>query len=85
MTLLILFAFSTTCFAKGSPKPTVLPAEESTDNGDGDGGKGDKDGHGKPNTSDKSPKTGNDLGYALVAIISATGIALVSRKKYSEC
>lgn len=64
----LIFAFSVTCFAKSSPTPSVLPTEKET----------------AGNPSKTSPKTGADLAGAFVAVISAAGVALVSKKKYSE-
>lgn len=68
VTLVLVFAFSVTCFAKVSPTPTVIPPEETTSEE-------------KPSTS---PQTGVDVSAAFIVIISAVGIALVSKKKYSE-
>lgn len=73
-TVLLIFALSVTCFAKNSPEATVLPTEESSGNGNGGG----------QNKSSTSPKTGADLAGAFVVVITAAGIALISKKKYSE-
>lgn len=70
-TAILVFAFSITCFAKSSPSADTLPAEHETD------------APGR-NISSTSPKTGVNLAGAFVAIITATGVILVSKKKYSE-
>lgn len=73
-TLILTFAFTANCFAAPSPGHNVLPTEEKpTPNGGGNG-------------SGKSPQTGSDAAVAgaFVAIITASGVALVSRKKYAE-
>lgn len=70
-TTLLIFAFSVTCFAKISPTPGVLPTEEEETTKPG-------------NQSQTSPKTGADLAGAFVAVISAAGVTLVSKKKFSE-
>lgn len=67
----LIFAFSVTCFAKKSPNSNVLEGGEGNGNGEG-------------NQSDTSPKTGTDLAGAFVAVITATGVVLVSKKKFSE-
>lgn len=74
-TVILVFAFSITCFAKSSPSADVLPTEHETeDTGNGGGG----------NTSSTSPKTGVNLAGAFVAVVTAAGVMLVSKKKYSE-
>lgn len=75
-TMLLIFAFSVTCFAKSSPTPSVLPTEAETSKPGNGGGGG--------NASNTSPKTGVDLAGAFVAVITAAGVALVSKKKFSE-
>ena len=74
-TVILVFAFSITCFAKSSPSADVLPTEhESEDNGNGGG----------RNDSSTSPKTGVNLAGAFVAVVTAAGVILVSKRKYSE-
>lgn len=72
--MVLVFSFSVTCFAKESPTASVLPRETEKD----DPGKGGG------NKSDKSPQTGVDIAAAFVAVITAAGVVLVSKKKYSE-
>ena len=67
-TLILTFAFATTCFAAPSPSEEVLPTEETTENISGG------------NTGSTSPKTGVNLAGAFVVVITASGIALVSHK-----
>lgn len=82
-TLILTFAFSTTCFAKVSPTGDVLPTEADTT----------AEGTNEPNTpndSDKSPKTGIDTTTGIqaaipfVALITAAGVMLVAKKEFSE-
>ncbi len=82
LTVTIVFAFSLTCLAAGSPTGTVAPTQEVHSTGEGGGGNTT----GEPNTTDTSPATGNfSLNGTLVLTITALGIAVVSMKKYSEC
>lgn len=70
-TLLLTFAFATTCFAAESPTGKALPAEtEATE--------------GNVNKSNTSPKTGADIAGAFVAVVTAAGVALIAKKKVSE-
>lgn len=81
-TLMLIFAFSVTCFAAPSPTKQVIDADETTaPNGNGTGGNGTG---GSGNTSNVSPKTGAQGTLFFVAVISAAGVALISKKKYSE-
>lgn len=73
-TLVLIFAFSVTCFAKSSPEASVLPTETEKDD----------TGAGGNNTSSTSPKTGVDVATAFVAVVTAAGVGLVSKKKFSE-
>lgn len=73
--LTMTFALSTTCFAAKSPSGDTLPVEETS---------AADDGNGSGNTSSKSPKTGADLAFLFVAVVTAAGVALVSRKKFAE-
>lgn len=73
-TVILTFAYTVNCFAAPSPSVTVRPTSEETTNGNGIGG----------NTSPTSPKTGANLAFGFIAVISAAGVALVSKKKYSE-
>lgn len=75
-TLILTFAFSVTCMAAPSPNQTAAPTQEETSGGS-QGGKTEV-------PDDKSPKTGADVAGAFIAVISAAGIALVSKKKFSE-
>jgi hypothetical protein len=76
-TALLVFAFSVTCFAKISPTPETIPTEETTGDAANTTPK-------NPNKSSTSPKTGVEMTGALVAVITAAGVALVSKKKLSE-
>ena len=77
LTFLMMFAFSVNCLAWVSPTQTAVPTKE-TGNGGGNGGDRGAD-HSKT-----SPKTGMALAGAFVAIITASGVALVARKKFAE-
>lgn len=81
-TLILTFAFSANCFAAVSPTGDVLPTEEENPSGDGNGGNNGTDPN--DNKSQTSPKTGANLALGFVAVISAAGVALVSKRKYSE-
>ena len=72
-TLILTFAFSVNCFAAASPSATVIPTDEEVTTGNGGG-----------NTSQTSPKTGANIALGFVAVVSAAGVALVSKKKFSE-
>ena len=76
LTFLMMFAFSVNCLAWVSPTQTAVPTKESKR---GNGGGGDNGDH-----SNKSPKTGLELAGAFVAIITASGVALVARRKFTE-
>ena len=88
--LTMTFALSTTCFAAKSPSGDTLPVEEtSAASPSGDTLPAEEtsaadDGNGSGNTSSKSPKTGADLAFSFVAVVTAAGVALVSRKKFAE-
>ncbi len=81
-TLILTFAFSVSCFAAVSPSANVIPTGEEVTTGDGDGGSTTEGGGG--NTSQTSPKTGANIALGFVAVVSAAGVALVSKKKFSE-
>ena len=83
-TLILTFAFSVNCFAAVSPTGNVIPTEDQNPTGDGNGGTGDETTTPNNNTSQTSPKTGANLALGFVAVISSAGVALVSKKKYSE-
>lgn len=68
ITLALMLTFSMTCFAKSSPSSDIINPSENESD------------H-KPS---KSPQTGIDISAAFIVIIAASGIALVSKKKYSE-
>lgn len=70
--LVLTLAFSVTCFAKESPTARVIPDEEESTNDNGG------------NRSPQSPQTGFDLTLGFVAVITAGGVALISKKKFSE-
>ena len=76
-TLVLVFAFSVSCFAKSSPTSYVLPTDITT--GDGSG---EKD----PNKDPISPQTGADwtfvLSFATIAI--AGGFIVLSKTKLSK-
>lgn len=78
-TLILTFAFSVNCFAAVSPTGDVIPTGEENTTGSGNGG-----GNGGGNTSQTSPKTGANLALGFIAVVSSAGVALVSKKKYSE-
>lgn len=79
LSFVLVLAFSLTCFAASSPRGRTRPAR----NGDGDGSGGREDDG--SNNSHTSPKTGTDIAGAFIAVITASGIALVSKKEYSKC
>lgn len=76
-TLILTFAFATTCFAKVSPSATVAPTEEATT----DDGTNEPNG---PNDSGKSPKTGAETAIPMAVLITGVGIMFISRKKLSQ-
>ncbi len=80
-TLILTFAFSVSCFAAVSPTANVIPTDEEVTTGDGGGGSTTGGGG---NTSQTSPKTGANIALGFVAVVSAAGVALVSKKKFSE-
>ncbi len=86
LTFLMMFAFSVSCFAAYSPTQTAVPATDApTGNGSGgNGGNGGSGNQGKVDRSSTSPKTGMAVAGTLVAIITASGVALVARKKFTE-
>ena len=79
LTLMLLFAFSVNCLAYVSPTQTAVPTKETSQSGSGG-----KNGGKKYDHSNKSPKTGMELAGAFVAVITASGIALIARKKFAE-
>ncbi len=80
LTLLLMFAFSVNCLAWVSPTQTAVPTKEKgTGNGGGGGSADNKGDHSKT-----SPKTGMAVAGAFVVIITASGVALVARKKFAE-
>lgn len=76
-TFILTFAFSTSCFAKVSPSGDVKPTEEQTTDNGGNVPN-------SPNSSDKSPKTGANTAIPFVALITAAGVVLVSKKELSK-
>ena len=76
LTFLMMFAFSVNCLAWVSPTQTAVPTKEPGGGNGGGGNNGDR--------SNKSPKTGMELAGAFVAIITASGVALIARKKFAE-
>ena len=82
-TLILTFAFSVSCFAAVSPSANVIPTGDEVTTGDGNGGNSGDD-NGKHNDSQTSPKTGANIALGFVAVVSAAGVALVSKKKFSE-
>ena len=78
LTFLLMFAFSVNCLAWVSPTQTAVPTKET---GGGNGGGGN---NGNGDHSKTSPKTGMAMAGAFVAIITASGVALVARKKFAE-
>lgn len=81
-TLILTFAFSVSCFAAVSPSANVIPTDDEVTTGGGGGGSTTEGGGG--NTSQTSPKTGANVALGFVAVVSAAGVALVSKKKFSE-
>lgn len=84
VTLILTFAFSTSCFAKVSPGGRPLPTEKDTT----EYGSNEPN---TPNNSDKSPKTGVNametgiqMAVPFVALITAAGVMLVAKKGYSK-
>lgn len=89
-TLIITFAFSTSCFAKVSPSGGVLPTEEATTD-DGSNVPNEPEDSNEPNSSETSPKTGvasadTGIQFAVpfVALITAAGVMLVAKKEYEK-
>ena len=80
LTFLMMFAFSVNCLAWVSPTQTAVPTKE---NGNG-GGSGGNNGDARGDHSKTSPKTGMALAGAFVAVITASGVALIARKKFAE-
>ena len=80
LTLLLMFAFSVNCLAWVSPTQTAVPTKESG----GGNGSGGNNGDQKGDHSNKSPKTGMALAGAFVVVITASGVALIARKKFAE-
>ncbi len=76
LTFLMMFAFSVNCLAYVSPTQTAVPTKEPG----GGGGSGDND----VDHSNKSPKTGMEIAGAFIAIVTASGVALVARRKFTE-
>ena len=76
-TLILTFAFATTCFAKVSPTAHVEPTEEETT----DQGTNVPNG---PNGSDTSPKTGVETTIPMIVLITAAGIMFVAKKESSK-
>ena len=82
LTFMMMFAFSVSCFAALSPVQTAVPTKEAPD-GNGGGGNGGGN-NGKVDRSSTSPKTGMTVAGAFVAIVTASGVALVARRKFTE-
>ena len=88
LTFLLMFAFSVNCLAWVSPTQTAVPTKE-TKKGNGGGGNNGGNGNGggadnKGDHSNKSPKTGMAMAGAFVAVITASGVALIARRKFTE-
>lgn len=80
--LIFTFAFTTTCFAAKSPGARTLPGgEKATAGGNGNG---DKDKNKNRNTGSTSPKTGTDTTVPMIALITAAGVMLISKKEFSK-
>lgn len=79
LTFLLMFAFSVNCLAWVSPTQTAVPTKEHKKGNGGGGNKGDNGDH-----SNTSPKTGMAMAGAFVAIITASGVALIARRKFTE-
>ena len=77
LTFLMMFAFSVNCLAWVSPTQTAVPTKETKGGNGGGGNNGD-------DHSNQSPKTGMELAGAFVAIITASGVALIARRKFTE-
>jgi len=69
--LIFTFAFTTTCFAAKSPGARTLPG-------------GEKDKNKNRNTGSTSPKTGTDTTVPMIALITAAGVMLISKKEFSK-
>lgn len=89
-TLIITFAFSTSCFAKVSPSGDVLPTEEATTD-DGSNVPNEPEDSNEPNSSETSPKTGvasadTGIQFAIpfVALVTAAGVMLVAKKEFEK-
>lgn len=80
--LIFTFAFTTTCFAAKSPGARTLPGGEKTTVGGN--GNGDKDKNKNRNTGSTSPKTGTDTTVPMIALITAAGVMLISKKEFSK-
>lgn len=80
--LIFTFAFTTTCFAAKSPGARTLPGGETATAGGN--GNGDKDKNKNRNTGSTSPKTGTDTTVPMIALITAAGVMLISKKEFSK-
>ena len=80
--MIFTFAFATTCFAAKSPGARTLPGGEKTTVGGN--GNGDKDKNKNRNTGSTSPKTGTDTTVPMIALITAAGVMLISKKEFSK-
>jgi hypothetical protein len=97
--LVLTFAFSTVCFAKGSPTGNVITTTKDSNQGgnvrdnrnggetDGNGGNGvdiNNNNNNNKNNSGTSPKTGAQVAVPLIAIITLSGAIVIARKELSQ-
>ena len=96
--VVLVFAFSVTGYAKVSPSGEVITTEATTTSASDDSSSGSSSGSsskskssssssgssGSTNTSSTSPKTGFDITGAFIAVVTASGIALVAKKRFGE-
>ena len=73
ITLIFTFSLSISCFAAQSPTEIVIPTEEP-----------ESPTPGGETPSPISPKTGFGLAGGIAAIVTAGGIAIISKKKYDD-
>ncbi len=88
-TLVLTFTVTSTAtvFAKRSPNGQVKPDHghgKDGDDGTGNGGDGRDINGGNGNDSSTSPKTGVDNTLPFVALITAAGVVLVSKKELNK-
>lgn len=81
LAMITVIAPTTSVLAAGSPVGRPI----TDDPGEGNGGTGEE----KPtnpgsNIGDKSPHTGRSLTFAYIALVGASGVSLIAKKKITE-